>query len=215
MIGVPGAGEPRRDPAAAHGRPPSAAGRSDRARSVRPSARASSAGWDGHGARRVGQNGPVQPHPTRSVVVLGSTGSIGTQALDVIARNPQRFRVAGLAAGGRRVDLLARQAAESGAEVVAVADTAAVPALREALAAHRSTARILAGPDGVAELAAWPCDVVLNGIDGALGLASTLAALEAGRTLALANKESLIMGGPLVKRLVKPGRLLPVDSEHS
>lgn len=147
--------------------------------------------------------------------MLGSTGSIGTQALDVIARNPQRFRVAGLAAGGRRVDLLARQAAESGAEVVAVADTAAVPALREALAAHRSTARILAGPDGVAELAAWPCDVVLNGIDGALGLASTLAALEAGRTLALANKESLIMGGPLVKRLVKPGRLLPVDSEHS
>lgn len=147
--------------------------------------------------------------------MLGSTGSIGTQALDLIARNPDRFRVVGIAAGGGRVGLLARQAAESGAEVVAVADRAAVPALREALAAHRSSARILAGPEGVAEVAAWPCDVVLNGIEGALGLSSTLAALEAGRTLALANKESLIMGGPLVKRLAKPGQLLPVDSEHS
>ena len=74
---------------------------------------------------------------------------------------------------------------------------------------------MLAGPEGVAEVAAWPCDIVLNGITGALGLTSTLAALEAGRTLALANKESLIIGGPLVKRLAKPGQLVPVDSEHS
>ncbi|WP_283134272.1 1-deoxy-D-xylulose-5-phosphate reductoisomerase [Rhizohabitans arisaemae] len=149
----------------------------------------------------------------RCVTVLGSTGSIGTQALDVIARNPGRFRVAGLAAGGSRIDLLARQAVEFGVEAVAVADPFAVPALREALAGH--PVKVLAGPEGVAEAAAWPGDVVLNGITGALGLTSTVAALRAGRVLALANKESLIAGGSLVKRLAGPGRLLPVDSEHS
>ncbi|WP_246264823.1 1-deoxy-D-xylulose-5-phosphate reductoisomerase [Acrocarpospora pleiomorpha] len=149
----------------------------------------------------------------RSVVLLGSTGSIGTQALDVIARN--RFEVAALAAGGGRVDLLARQAAEFGVAAVAVADPRAVPELKRALAARGAEPVVLAGPEGVAEVAAWPCDVVLNGITGALGLTSTLAALEAGRVLALANKESLIIGGPLVKRLAKPGQLLPVDSEHS
>ncbi|GAA0964037.1 1-deoxy-D-xylulose-5-phosphate reductoisomerase [Acrocarpospora macrocephala] len=149
----------------------------------------------------------------RSVVLLGSTGSIGTQALDVIARN--RFEVAALAAGGGRVDLLARQAAEFGVAAVAVADPRAVPELKRALAARGADPVVLAGPEGVAEVAAWPCDIVLNGITGALGLTSTLAALEAGRVLALANKESLIIGGPLVKRLAKPGQLLPVDSEHS
>ncbi|MEU8248692.1 1-deoxy-D-xylulose-5-phosphate reductoisomerase [Nonomuraea sp. NPDC048916] len=151
----------------------------------------------------------------RSVVVLGSTGSVGTQALDVIAANPRGFRVAALAAGGGKVELLARQAAEFGAEAVAVADPSAVPALREALAALGADPTVLAGPEGVAEVAAWQADVVLNGITGALGLTSTLVALEAGRTLALANKESLIIGGPLVKRLAKPGQILPVDSEHS
>ncbi|GIH66663.1 MULTISPECIES: 1-deoxy-D-xylulose-5-phosphate reductoisomerase [Microbispora] len=154
------------------------------------------------------------PQP-RSVVVLGSTGSIGTQALDVVANAPGRFRVTALAAGGGRVDLLARQAADFGVEAVAVADPAAVPALREALAAAGARARVLAGPEGVAEVAASPCDIVLNGITGALGLTSTLAALEAGRVLALANKESLIVGGPLVKRLAGPGQMIPVDSEHS
>ncbi|MEV4327135.1 1-deoxy-D-xylulose-5-phosphate reductoisomerase, partial [Microbispora rosea] len=105
--------------------------------------------------------------------------------------------------------------ADFGAEAVAVADPAAVPALREALAAAGARARVLAGPEGVAEVAASPCDIVLNGITGALGLTSTLAALEAGRVLALANKESLIVGGPLVKRLAGPGQMIPVDSEHS
>jgi 1-deoxy-D-xylulose-5-phosphate reductoisomerase len=147
--------------------------------------------------------------------VLGSTGSVGTQALDVIAANPGRFRVAGLAAGGGRVDELARQAAAFRPEMLAVADPAAVPALREALAGHGVTAEVVAGDEGVAQVAAWPCDVVLNAVTGALGLTSTLAALGAGRVLALANKESLIVGGPLVKRLAAPGRLLPVDSEHS
>ncbi|MBF8191669.1 1-deoxy-D-xylulose-5-phosphate reductoisomerase [Nonomuraea sp. K274] len=151
----------------------------------------------------------------RSVVVLGSTGSIGTQALDVIAANPGGFKVAGLAAGGGKVELLAKQAAESGAEVVAVADASVVADLKEALAAHGARPVVLGGPEGVAEVAAWECDMVLNGITGALGLTSTLVALEAGRTLALANKESLIIGGPLVKRLARPGQLLPVDSEHS
>ncbi|GII33353.1 1-deoxy-D-xylulose 5-phosphate reductoisomerase [Planotetraspora mira] len=166
------------------------------------------------GGPTLGDNGKVTSQ-SRSIVVLGSTGSIGTQALDVVARAADRFRVVGLAAGGGRVDLLARQAAAYGVEAVAVADTGAVPALTEALAAHGARPKILAGPEGVAELAAWSCDVVLNGITGALGLTSTLAALEAGRVLALANKESLIIGGPLVKRLAAPGRLLPVDSEHS
>ncbi|MFI6505722.1 1-deoxy-D-xylulose-5-phosphate reductoisomerase [Nonomuraea typhae] len=169
---------------------------------------------------------------SRPVVVLGSTGSIGTQALDVIAANPASFRVAALAAGGGRAELLAEQAARFGAEAVAVADAAAVPALKEALAARGVRPEVLAGPEGVAEAAAWTpgsapaslpgaawvegaSPLVLNGITGALGLTSTLAALDAGRTLALANKESLIIGGPLVKRLAKPGQILPVDSEHS
>ncbi|MEV4395975.1 1-deoxy-D-xylulose-5-phosphate reductoisomerase [Nonomuraea sp. NPDC049607] len=151
----------------------------------------------------------------RSVVVLGSTGSIGTQALDVIAADPAGFKVAGLAAGGGRVEALAAQAAEFGVEVVAVADAAAVPALKEALAARGASPVVLGGHEGVAEVAAWRCDTVLNGITGALGLTSTLVALKAGRTLALANKESLIIGGPLVKRLAAPGQILPVDSEHS
>ncbi|MEV0589556.1 1-deoxy-D-xylulose-5-phosphate reductoisomerase [Nonomuraea sp. NPDC050310] len=157
---------------------------------------------------------------SRPVVVLGSTGSVGTQALDVLARDPGAFRVLALAAGGGRVGELADQAAAFGVEAVAVADPAAVPALREALAARGVAPAVLGGHEGVAEVAAWPSGeavqpLVLNAITGALGLTSTLVALEAGRTLALANKESLIIGGPLVKRLAKPGQILPVDSEHS
>ncbi|MDH2425247.1 1-deoxy-D-xylulose-5-phosphate reductoisomerase [Sphaerisporangium sp. TRM90804] len=156
---------------------------------------------------------PALPGPgeRRSIVVLGSTGSVGTQALEVIERDPARFRVAGLVAGGGQVETLARQVERFRPEVVAVADERAVPALRELV----GRVRVLAGPEGVAEVAGWPCDIVLNGITGAVGLTSTLAALEAGRVLALANKESLIIGGPLVKRLAGPGRILPVDSEHS
>lgn len=161
----------------------------------------------------------------RDVVVLGSTGSIGTQALDVIRRNPDRFRVAGLAAGGGRVDLLAEQALEFRPEVVAVARASVAQDLQLAFYAEAkrrgyssggyAIPKIVAGPEAVAEVAAWGCDVVLNGVTGALGLASTLAALDAGRTLALANKESLIIGGPLVKERARPGQIVPVDSEHS
>lgn len=149
--------------------------------------------------------------PTR-VIILGATGSIGTQALDVISRNPARFTVVGLAAGGNG-GLLARQAREFAVPVVAVASPAAEAQLREALAG--AAVEILSGPDAAAELAARPADVVLNGITGAVGLAPTLAALRAGSRLALANKESLIIGGPLVKSAAAPGQIVPVDSEHS
>ena len=160
----------------------------------------------------------------REIVILGSTGSIGTQAADVIRRNPDRFRVAGLAAGGGNPDLLAAQAVEFGADVVAVADESAAGAVGLALraAAERAASdhphrppKLLAGPDAMTEIAAWPCDTVLNAVTGAAGLSATLASLDAGRTLALANKESLIIGGPLVGGRAAPGQIVPVDSEHS
>ncbi|HEY8112894.1 MAG TPA: 1-deoxy-D-xylulose-5-phosphate reductoisomerase, partial [Actinomycetes bacterium] len=147
----------------------------------------------------------------RDVVVLGSTGSIGTQAIDVVSRNPEMFRVVGLGAGGSDVEQLVRQALDLRVEAVAVARASAASDLqlafyaeaqRQGFAAGRyPIPKILAGPDACAELAGWPADVVLNGINGSIGLAATLAALSAGRTLALANKESLIAGGPLVKEL--------------
>ena len=169
-----------------------------------------------------GQN-PDTRRP-REVVILGSTGSIGTQALDIIRRNPGRFRVVALAAGGGHPDVLASQAAEFGVAAVAVASPAAAAAVQAALRQYLSRTgpvaspahpQVLSGPDAVSELAAWPCDVVLNGVTGAAGLQATLAALDAGRVLALANKESLIIGGPLVTSRAKPGQIVPVDSEHS
>jgi 1-deoxy-D-xylulose-5-phosphate reductoisomerase len=159
----------------------------------------------------------------RDVVLLGATGSIGTQAVDVVRRNPDRLRVVGLAAGGGRVDLLARQALELEVEVVAVAQATAAQDLQLAFYAEAQTRgysagqyavpKILAGPDAAAEVAAWSCDTVLNGMTGSVGLAPTLAALQAGRTVALANKESLVAGGPLVTPY--RDQLVPVDSEHS
>jgi 1-deoxy-D-xylulose-5-phosphate reductoisomerase len=162
---------------------------------------------------------------SRDVVILGSTGSIGTQAIDVIGRNPDRFRVVGLAAGGSDPAQLAAQALDLGVETVAIARASAAEDVVLAFyaeAARRgynkgefAVPKVLAGPDAATELAAAPCDVVLNGITGSIGLKPTLAALEAGRTLALANKESLIVGGPLVTATAKPGQIVPVDSEHS
>jgi len=179
----------------------------------------------------MAHNGRVEPTPAtsepRDVVILGSTGSIGTQALDIAARNRGRFQVVALAAGGGNPGLLARQAAEFGVAAVAVADPGAVPAVQAALKEELSRTgrgaspapaeppQVLAGAEAVSQLAAWPCDVVLNGVTGAAGLRATLAALDAGRTLALANKESLIIGGPLVTSRAKPGQIVPVDSEHS
>ncbi|MDT5012543.1 MAG: 1-deoxy-D-xylulose-5-phosphate reductoisomerase [Mycobacterium sp.] len=141
------------------------------------------------------------------MLVLGSTGSIGTQALDVIAANPDRFEVVGLAAGGANVKLLAEQRAATGVTNVAVADPVAAEALGDVT--H-------AGPTAAAELVRHTeADVVLNALVGALGLEPTLAVLESGTRLALANKESLIAGGPLVLKAAAPGQIVPVDSEHS
>ncbi|MHB1740354.1 MAG: 1-deoxy-D-xylulose-5-phosphate reductoisomerase [Actinomycetes bacterium] len=158
----------------------------------------------------------------RAVTVLGSTGSVGSQALALAAAHPGRFRVVALAAGGADVALLARQALAHRVQVVAVADESRVTALHAALDDAHGTVlapaprpRVLAGAAGVTEVAAWPADVVLNAITGSVGLAPTLASLAAGRTLALANKESLIAGGPLVRAAARPGQIVPVDSEHS
>ncbi|MFI6867105.1 1-deoxy-D-xylulose-5-phosphate reductoisomerase [Nocardia sp. NPDC050406] len=140
------------------------------------------------------------------VLLLGSTGSIGTQALEVIAANPDRFEVVGLAARGGNTELLASQIAATGTRNVAVADEAAAAKLGVALA----------GPNAAAELVRrTDADVVLNALVGSLGLEPTLATLESGRRLALANKESLVAGGSLVTRAAAPGQIVPVDSEHS
>jgi 1-deoxy-D-xylulose-5-phosphate reductoisomerase len=127
----------------------------------------------------------------RDVIILGSTGSIGVQALEVVTANPDRFRVVGLAAGRNR-ELLEEQARAHGVEHIALGAEEAAQLVRDV-----------------------PCEVVLNGITGSVGLAPTLAALRAGRILALANKESLIVGGSLVTALAAPGQIVPVDSEHS
>jgi 1-deoxy-D-xylulose-5-phosphate reductoisomerase len=140
-------------------------------------------------------------------LVLGSTGSIGTQALDVIAANPDRFELVGLAAGGTNPDLLARQRAESGVTNIAVADERAAQTVGDVT---------YQGPDAVTRLIEnTEADVVLNALVGALGLQPTLTALASGARLALANKESLIAGGPLVLQAARPGQIVPVDSEHS
>jgi 1-deoxy-D-xylulose-5-phosphate reductoisomerase len=127
----------------------------------------------------------------RDVVVLGSTGSIGTQALDLVRADPDRFRVVGLTAGGSNEEVFDAQVAEFAPAFSGLGEEASVQAAQMA------------------------CDVVLNAITGAVGLRPTLAALDAGTTLALANKESLIVGGPLVTGRARPGQIVPVDSEHS
>ena len=154
---------------------------------------------------------------TRSVAVLGSTGSIGTQALDVIARNPDRFTVAALSAGGN-VDLLARQAVDHEVPLVAAARGEAGQVRAAIAAAARRPAYspdVVVGDDAATVAAGCGADVVLNGITGSIGLRPTLAALAAGSVLALANKESLIVGGPLVRAAARPDQIVPVDSEHS
>ncbi len=141
------------------------------------------------------------------MLLLGSTGSIGTQALEVIAANPGRFEVVGLAAGGGNIDLLRQQIDDTGVTNVAVADKHA---------AERLDLPVLSGPGAVTELVEnTEADVVLNALVGALGLRPTLAALKTGARLALANKESLVAGGPLVTKAAAPGQIVPVDSEHS
>jgi 1-deoxy-D-xylulose-5-phosphate reductoisomerase len=157
----------------------------------------------------------------RRIVLLGSTGSIGTQAIDVVDGAPHLFEVVALSAGGGNLELLARQAVHTGAAAVGIAagdpqrlldliDDAARQAGRQGYRPE-----IIVGPEAAARIAEIPADVVLNGITGSIGLAPTLAALKSGATLALANKESLIVGGELVKAAAREGQIVPVDSEHS
>jgi len=145
----------------------------------------------------------------RDVVILGSTGSIGVQALEIIDANPGQFRVVALTAAGNNVELLIAQAKKYKVSVVGVTHNA------DQVRAGLPGVQVIDGPDASTEVAAITCDVVLNAITGSIGLAPTLAALRVGNTLALANKESLVAGGDMVMALAKPGQLLPVDSEHS
>jgi 1-deoxy-D-xylulose-5-phosphate reductoisomerase len=151
----------------------------------------------------------------RTVVILGSTGSVGAQALDIVRHHADRFRVVGLSAGANQ-ELLVGQVREFLPPMVAIAEGDADD-LRERLAGIRGV-EILAGPEAAETLAREAeADVVLNALVGSAGLGPTLATLQAGKTLALANKESLVVGGELVLDLIKgePERLVPVDSEHA
>ncbi|MFB9615945.1 1-deoxy-D-xylulose-5-phosphate reductoisomerase [Kutzneria kofuensis] len=155
--------------------------------------------------------------------MLGSTGSIGAQALDVVEARPDQFWVAGISSSGRKPAVLACQALNHNVDAVAVTDPAAVDNVRLALRteAHRRgntqrLPRILSGPHADLELIdSTPVDVVLNALPGSQGLRPSLLALGTGARLALANKESLVAGGSLVLKAAKPGQLVSVDSEHS
>lgn len=183
--------------------------------------------------QRPAPEAPLWAESQRRICILGSTGSIGTQALDVVrtaaasADQQAPFRVVALAAGSSNLELLAEQAVETRAPLVATSGDVQDAALLERMIASRVlelgedySPQILAGSKAAVQAARAPeADLVLNGITGSIGLAPTLAALEAGKLLALANKESLIAGGPLVKRAAAAtgltDALIPVDSEHS
>ncbi len=154
---------------------------------------------------------------TQRIAVLGSTGSIGTQTLDVIARHPDRFEVFALSAA-RQVDLMLQQCARFRPTLAVMADAAAANELASRLAAEGLPTRVLKGAGALEEVAAHPqVDAVMAAIVGAAGLASCLAAARAGKRLLLANKEALVVGGDVFLQAVREGgaRLLPIDSEHS
>ena len=161
----------------------------------------------------------------RRIIVLGATGSIGTQTLDIVRKNSGAFEVVGISAGGAHVSALAELAIEFEVQFIALAQATVAQDLQLALYAQASKMgyangnyelpKLLIGPDAAEQLAAIECDVVVNGITGAVGLMPTIAALKAGTTLALANKESLVIGGVAVTSLAKPDQIVPVDSEHS
>ncbi|MEL6229790.1 MAG: 1-deoxy-D-xylulose-5-phosphate reductoisomerase [Cyanobacteria bacterium J06627_3] len=153
----------------------------------------------------------------KAITLLGSTGSIGTQTLDIIQHNPDKFRLVGIAAG-RNVTLLAEQVRQFKPEIVAIRDEGKLADLKDAIADIDPQPQILAGADGIVEVARYgDAEAVVTGIVGCAGLLPTIAAIEAGKDIALANKETLIAGGPVVLPLVeKHGvKLLPADSEHS
>ncbi len=153
----------------------------------------------------------------KAITLLGSTGSIGTQTLDIVQHNPDKFRLVGIAAG-RNVTLLAEQVRQFKPEIVAIRDESKLADLKDAIADVDPQPQILAGADGIVEVARYgDAEAVVTGIVGCAGLLPTIAAIEAGKDIALANKETLIAGGPVVLPLVeKHGvKLLPADSEHS
>ena len=145
----------------------------------------------------------------KDLIILGSTGSIGVQALEIVEANPSLFRVVALTAAGSNTDLLIAQAKKFNVPVIGVTKNA------DQIKAALPNSTVIDGPLASTEIAAITCDVVLNGITGSIGLGPTLAALRVGNRVALANKESLVAGGDLVMSLAKPDQLLPVDSEHS
>ncbi len=145
----------------------------------------------------------------KDLVILGSTGSIGVQALEIVEANPSLFRVVAITAAGSNTELLISQAKKFNVPVIGVNKNA------DQVRAALPNATVIDGPLASTEIAAITCDVVLNGITGSIGLGPTLAALRVGNRVALANKESLVAGGDLVMSLAKPDQLLPVDSEHS
>lgn len=167
------------------------------------------------------QNGVMPPISRRTVALLGSTGSIGTQAIQIARAQPDRFQIVALAAGGSDTALLARQAVQLKVEMIAVARGGQNEMRAEVQDAARAAGlsdyrpQIVVGPDAAVLASRCGADVVLNAITGSIGLRPTLAALHNGATLALANKESLIVGGPIVKAAAAPDQIVPVDSEHS
>ena len=142
------------------------------------------------------------------LVILGSTGSIGVQALEIVEANPEKFRVIGLASGSKNIELLAEQAKKFSVPVVGTTGD------RKSLISRLGNTQVIDGPTAASEIAAIACDIVLNGITGSIGLGPTLAALGVGNKVALANKESLVAGGDLVMAFGRD-RIIPVDSEHS
>ncbi|MEN9208180.1 MAG: 1-deoxy-D-xylulose-5-phosphate reductoisomerase [Gloeomargarita sp. GMQP_bins_120] len=153
----------------------------------------------------------------RPITVLGSTGSIGTQTLDIVAQYPDRFRVVGLTAG-RNIALLAQQIQRFRPEIVAIQEACLLPQLQAAIAQVQPPPQLLAGPEGIAAVAAYgDAEIVVTGIVGCAGLLPTIAAIRAGKNIALANKETLIAGGPVILPLLAEYgvKLLPADSEHS
>ncbi|MGL5796415.1 MAG: 1-deoxy-D-xylulose-5-phosphate reductoisomerase [Waterburya sp.] len=153
----------------------------------------------------------------KAITILGSTGSIGTQTLDIVTHNPDKFRVIGLAAGSN-VELLAAQIREFQPEIVALGDESKLAELQQAIASCPRQPQILVGQEGICEVARYgDAESVVTGIVGCAGLLPTIAAIEAGKDIALANKETLIAGAPVVLPLVKKHqvKLLPADSEHS
>jgi 1-deoxy-D-xylulose-5-phosphate reductoisomerase len=153
----------------------------------------------------------------KAITLLGSTGSIGTQTLDIVAQYPDQFRIVGLAAG-RNITLLAQQIRQFRPQIVALSDSSQLTELKAAITDIEPQPILLTGDAGVVEVARYgDSEAVVTGIVGCAGLLPTIAAIEAGKDIALANKETLIAGGPVVNPLIeKHGvKLLPADSEHS